>query len=105
VGRRYRAERSSLEALLDGGQNVPAALAPPLEALLHRSRRLAPAAAELRHLAQTGRISVPVTNLATSYAHMHVNRLLRSAQPAQEFVLYELLDRAYSSRAGRGIDS
>jgi hypothetical protein len=32
---------------------------------------------------------------------MHVNRLLRSAHRAQELVLYELLDRAYSARAGR----
>jgi hypothetical protein len=32
---------------------------------------------------------------------MHVNRLLRSAHRAQELVLYELLDRVYSSRAGR----
>jgi hypothetical protein len=32
---------------------------------------------------------------------MHVNRLLRSGQRAQELVLYELLDRYYSVQAGR----
>jgi hypothetical protein len=42
-----------------------------------------------------------MTELAASYAHMHVNRLLRSAHRAQELVLYEFLDRAYSARAGR----
>jgi lantibiotic biosynthesis protein len=42
-----------------------------------------------------------MADLARSVAHMHVNRLLRSAHRAQELVLYELLDRAYSSRAGR----
>jgi hypothetical protein len=42
-----------------------------------------------------------MTDLAASFAHMHVNRLLRSAHRAQELVLYELLDRAYSARAGR----
>jgi hypothetical protein len=57
--------------------------------------------AELQELAHRGHLSVPLTDLAMSYAHMHVNRLLRSAQRAQELVLYELLDRAYSSRAGR----
>jgi hypothetical protein len=36
-----------------------------------------------------------------SVAHMHVNRVLRSAQRAQELVLYEMLDRVYSSRAAR----
>jgi lantibiotic biosynthesis protein len=42
-----------------------------------------------------------MTDIAMSYAHMHVNRLLRSAQRAQELVLYELLDRAYSAQVGR----
>jgi hypothetical protein len=32
---------------------------------------------------------------------MHVNRMLRSAQRAQELVIYELLGRAYSSQAAR----
>ena len=40
--------------------------------------------------------------LAMSLAHMHVNRMLRSAQRAQELVLYELLGRVYSSQAARG---
>ena len=57
--------------------------------------------AELRRLGQAGRLSATLADIAMSYAHMHVNRLLRSAQRAQELVLYELLDRAYSSQAGR----
>jgi thiopeptide-type bacteriocin biosynthesis protein len=101
VGRRYRAERRDLEALLDLRQDPAARLAPGLEALRRRSSRLAPVGAELQELARRGHLSVPLTDLAMSYAHMHVNRLLRSAQRAQELVLYELLDRAYSSRAGR----
>ena len=101
VGRRYRTERASLEALLDPRQDAPAGLAPGLEALRRRSLRVAPVAAELRELAHGGHLQVPLPKLATSYAHMHVNRLLRSAQRAQELVLYELLDRAYSSLAGR----
>ncbi len=36
-----------------------------------------------------------------SLAHMHVNRLLRSGQRAQELVLYEMLDRIYASRSAR----
>jgi hypothetical protein len=42
-----------------------------------------------------------MTDLAMSCAHMHVIRLLRSAQRAQELVLYELLDRFYVSQAAR----
>jgi thiopeptide-type bacteriocin biosynthesis protein len=101
VGQRYRAERTHLEALLDPGQGPPAPLATGLEALHRRSLQLTPVTDELRRLARAGRLSTPMTDLAASFAHMHVNRLLRSAHRAQELVLYELLDRAYSARAGR----
>jgi thiopeptide-type bacteriocin biosynthesis protein len=101
VGQRYRAERAHLEALLDPGQAPPAPLATGLEALRRRSLQLAPVTAELRQLSQAGRLSATPADIARSFAHMHVNRLLRSAHRAQELVLYELLDRAYSSRAGR----
>ncbi len=101
VSERYRAERARLEALLDPGQAPPVLLAPGLEALRRRSHQLAPVAAELRRLGQDGRLSTALTDIAMSYAHMHVNRLLRSAQRAHELVLYELLDRAYSAQAGR----
>jgi thiopeptide-type bacteriocin biosynthesis protein len=102
VGKRYRAERANLEALLDHDGEAPTALAPGVQTLRARSVRLAPVAAELGRLARCGGLTQPVTELARSYAHMHVNRILRSVQRAQELVLYELLDRAYSSRAGRG---
>jgi thiopeptide-type bacteriocin biosynthesis protein len=101
VSQRYRAERAHLEALLDPGQAPPAPLAAGLEALRRRSLQLAPVTAELRQLSQAGRLSATLADIARSFAHMHVNRLLRSAHRAQELVLYELLDRAYSSRAGR----
>jgi thiopeptide-type bacteriocin biosynthesis protein len=101
VGQRYRAERARLEALLDPRQAPSAPLAAGLEALRRRSLQLAPVTAELRQLAQSGRLSATLADVAMSYAHMHVNRLLRSAQRAQELVLYELLDRAYSAQAGR----
>jgi len=101
VSQRYRAERARLEALLDPGQAPPAPLAAGLEALRRRSLQLAPVTAELRRLGQAGHLAATLADVATSYAHMHVNRLLRSAQRAQELVLYELLDRAYSAQAGR----
>jgi lantibiotic biosynthesis protein len=101
VGQRYRAERSDLEALLDPARGRPAPLTNGLQALHWRSLQLAPVTDELRRLARAGRLSTPITDLAASFAHMHLNRLLRSAHRAQELVLYELLDRAYSARAGR----
>ena len=101
VGLRYRAERAGVEALLDPGLDLPASLAPGIETLHRRSLRLAPVVDELRQLARVGRLSTSVPALAAAYAHMHVNRLLRSAHRAQELVLHEMLDRAYSARAGR----
>jgi thiopeptide-type bacteriocin biosynthesis protein len=101
VSRRYRNERASLETLLDPHQDPPSELAASLQALHQRSRVLAPVAHELRAVADAGRLSVDLSELAMSLAHMHVNRMLRSAQRAQELVLYELLDRIYSSQAAR----
>jgi thiopeptide-type bacteriocin biosynthesis protein len=101
MSRRYRAERARIEALLDSAHEAPAPLAAGLEALRRRSLRLAPVAAELRELDQVGRLSATISDIAMSYAHMHANRLLRSAQRAQELVLYEFLERAYSSHAAR----
>jgi lantibiotic biosynthesis protein len=106
VSERYRAQRTDLEALLDPGA-VPLVaggadpLAAGLESLRRRSVRLAPVTAELRRLGRAERLSSTLADIAGSYAHMHVNRLLRSAQRAQELLLYELLDRAYSAQAGR----
>ena len=101
VSRRYRNERASVETLLDPQRDPPAELAASLRMLHQRSTVLAPAAQELRALADAGRLSVDIPELAMSLAHMHVNRILRSAQRAQELVLYELLGRAYSSQAAR----
>jgi hypothetical protein len=64
-------------------------------ALRTRSERLEPIAAHLR-----GR-DVDIANLAASYAHMHANRLLRSAHRPQELVLYDLLHRLYTARQHR----
>jgi thiopeptide-type bacteriocin biosynthesis protein len=101
VSRRYRVERAGLEALLDPAHDPPPPLATGLDALRRRSLKLAPVAAELRQLDRVGCLSATISDIAMSYAHMHANRLLRSAQRAQELVLYELLDRAYSSQAAR----
>lgn len=101
VSRRYRQERASVETLLDPRRDPPPELAASLRALHQRSTLLASAAQELRALADAGRLSVDLSELAMSLAHMHVNRMLRSAPRAQELVLYELLDRAYSSQAAQ----
>lgn len=99
--RRYRNERACLEALLDPQHQPPAELAASIQELNRRSAVVVPAVRELRALADAGQLSVAIPELAMSLAHMHVNRMLRSAQRAQELILYELLDRVYGTQAAR----
>jgi thiopeptide-type bacteriocin biosynthesis protein len=101
LGAKFRPERKSLEALLDPMAKADPRLAPGLEVLRGRSAQLAPVMAEMKALAQTGRLSVPLAALAPSFLHMHANRLLRSAQRAQEIVLYDFLARLYTAQAAR----
>jgi thiopeptide-type bacteriocin biosynthesis protein len=102
---RFRKERHTLEALVlpDGPGTRP--LAPGLSVLARRSVELAPFVAEIKAAAQTGGLSVPLTKLAGSFMHMHVNRLLRSQQRQQELVLYDFLKRMYSSAVARAAES
>jgi thiopeptide-type bacteriocin biosynthesis protein len=100
LGRKFRTERRSLETLL-GTTSADARLREGLKVFERRSKQLVPVVAELKNCAQAGRLSLPVEDLAPSYLHMHVNRLLRSAHRAQEIVLYDFLARLYESRAVR----
>jgi len=101
LGDRYRTERIALAALLDRAHDADSELAPGLERLAARSAASAPIIAELRAAEQRGRLTAPILELVPSYIHMHVNRLIRSAQRAHELVLYDLLVRLYESQAAR----
>jgi lantibiotic biosynthesis protein len=102
VGKRYREERSRLEALFGMKGQPPSSLAPGMSILRERSLAIAPVTAELRRLDEAGRLTCAMTELADSLLHMHANRLLRSAHRAQELVLHDLLDRIYTSQAEYG---
>ncbi len=101
MGARFRKERASLEPLLDRRRDAQSALAAGLAALAERSRSIAAAVERLTALERSGRLAASLEELAGSYVHMHVNRLLRSAHRPQELVLYDFLDRLYGSRAAR----
>lgn len=105
VSRRFRRERARLEALITPAEGSAGSGAPEWQvvsaAFDRRSARIAPVVTELRRLAAAGRLGVPIDDLAASLAHMHVNRLLRTAPRAQELVLYEFLDRLWAGRAAR----
>jgi thiopeptide-type bacteriocin biosynthesis protein len=99
LSERFRKERKSLGTLLDSAQNANNALAPGFEIFRRRSTRLARIVAKLKVLEQAGRMSM--IDVAPNYIHMHVNRLLRSAQRAHEVVLYDFLARLYESQIAR----
>jgi thiopeptide-type bacteriocin biosynthesis protein len=105
LGEKFRAERKALQSLFDATGETADALAPPLRAALaslgRRSEKLAPIVDELRDRERAGRLSVSLTGLASSYAHMHGVRALRAAASAQELVLYDFLCRLYEARVRR----
>jgi thiopeptide-type bacteriocin biosynthesis protein len=101
LDQKFRAERQSLEALLDPAGAAASPLAPGIEVLVLRSRRNGPVVAELRRLAAEGRLTLSIPELAASFVHMHVNRMIRAAARAHELILYDLLARIYQSRAAR----
>lgn len=49
-------------------------------------------------------ITVPLSDLAAAFLHMHANRILRSDQRQQELVLYDFLSRHYASGLARQRD-
>ncbi|HEY0553327.1 MAG TPA: thiopeptide-type bacteriocin biosynthesis protein, partial [Thermoanaerobaculia bacterium] len=98
---RYRQESRSLAPLLDSAGDAESDLAPALEVLRRRSERNAPIVEELRALEAAGRLNQSLAELAPSLVHMHVNRIIRSAQRAHEMVLYDFLYLLYESKAAR----
>jgi thiopeptide-type bacteriocin biosynthesis protein len=97
LGDKFRREKPSLEKLLDPSGDNTSPLAPGFRLLRRRSEQLAPIAAELRSAIALQRVSVSLSQLCGSFIHLHANRLLRSAQRAQEFAIYFFLDRLYES--------
>ncbi len=98
LGDRYRKESPGLRTVLDPEQDGESALLPGIEAFRRRSERIAPLVVRLKEEDRAGRLAKTIPALAGSYVHMHVNRMLRSAQRAQELVLYDFLRRAYDER-------
>ena len=103
LGERLRKERKALEALRAGDvvQGSPMALALPHVA--ERSLRVKPLVTELQERAETGRLGASLEDLATSFVHMHVNRLVRSAPRAHEAVIDDFLWQLDEARRARGL--
>lgn len=101
LGLRYRQERNDLETIL-WGDTSGHWLEPGLAALRDRSAAFVPCGQEVRRLAAEGQLGVSMDAWTWSLAHMHANRLLRSAARAQELVIHDFLERLYRGRLARG---
>ena len=100
LGKKFRTHRDQLERLvLQPTSSFPSddPLLPSLSALDRRSERLAPIIAELK----SRDLTPTLDEIGWSYVHMHVNRLLDTAQRMQEFVLYDFLKRVYAAHKSR----
>lgn len=101
LGKKYAQDRKLLEQLLSTLPSEDTLLASGIELLNTRSQRLIPLIAQLKNLEKLGKLTYSIDELALSYIHMFLNRLLRSAHRAQELVIYDLLTRFYDSSIAR----
>jgi thiopeptide-type bacteriocin biosynthesis protein len=101
LGAKFRREKANFEKLLDRAFERTNPLAAGFRLLQRRREQLVPIAAELRAAIAQGRVSLSLPLLCGSFIHLHANRLLRSAQRAQEYVIYFFLDRWYESVEAR----
>jgi lantibiotic biosynthesis protein len=103
IGERFKRERAALEELFapDATRDAAHDLSPGFELLARRDERLRPLAAELRARDAAGELAPSLRELAWSYVHMHINRLLHASHRAQELVLYDLLRRLHEGRRAR----
>ncbi len=103
LGEIARRQRRAVDGMLDPLELASdPAMARATAILDERSAALATWEAELGALERAGDLGMPRLELAQSYAHMAVNRLLLSDHLPQEMVLYDLLDRAYAAAAALG---
>lgn len=101
LDRKFREARPEFAGLLAPEWSEEHPLSPGFEIFRQRSEQLAPIAAELRGREAAGELTATLAEMAPSYVHMHVNRLIRSAARAHELVLYDLLYQEYAARAAR----
>jgi lantibiotic biosynthesis protein len=102
LGERFRMHAKEIAALLAEPDHAPGHVhAAQLARLAARSAANRPLAAQLRALDSAGRLRQPITDLAHSFVHMNVNRMMRSHQRLQELVLCDLLRRHYDGLIAR----
>lgn len=103
---RFRAERVALVGALGSrGTSQRSSLVAADLAFAGRSQAIAPIVTELGDLRRQGRLSRDIFDLALSYVHMHVNRLMLSHPRVHELYAYDFLARHYRSTLATTVSS
>lgn len=98
LSRMFRTERPKIDELLERKRDRTHPLARTLRALGRRSRVLAPLSRELHTMASANRLTQPIEQLAKSFVHMSMNRMLSTDTMRNELVVYDMLLRFYRSQ-------
>jgi thiopeptide-type bacteriocin biosynthesis protein len=101
LGDRFRAERRRLESLFEDSATPSAAADIAGRAFGSRSSALIEAVRRFRSLDEAGSLQTPIHDLLSSFVHMHVNRMMPSAQRVHEMVLCDFLYRIYDGQLAR----
>ncbi len=101
ISEKFRKERSTLEKIIGASEELEGFPPQVQSAVATYMERLKTIGAELEEKRQAGELTQTISELASSYVHMHLNRMFRSAQNAQEMVLYDFLARTYDSKLAK----
>ncbi len=101
LARLFRAERGTLEALLDPGAHHEPPRAAALAALRARDERLAGLSGALRALAGGGALPAGEGGFAGALVEAHVARLVRTDARGHALAVADLLARLYRARLAR----
>ncbi len=96
LSRRLRKERAAIEDVLTA-ETAGHPWSQCFALLDERSRRVRPIAGQLRDRQARGLLSLPLSQIATSFVHMFVNRIVRSDGRSHELILMDFLFRSLSS--------
>jgi class I lanthipeptide synthase len=101
LSEKFRKERTKLTSLFEADGPADATVKSCLKAMRGRSKALTGVLKKLRQCDKARSLPVSLDDLALSYIHMHVNRLLESGHREQELVIYDFLTRLYDSRVAQ----
>lgn len=101
LAERFRRERPELESVLDESTEGIPELDAARRIFRQRSLRVVEAVRRLRTLSETGDLYTDIADLVPSFAHMHVNRMMRSGARQEEMILYDFLHRLYDGQIAR----